>query len=154
MRRKSPAPRTKVIKIAYTEQNNRVQTGLIRASRRLLLVLLPLLRFQWSNELRVLPGKNYSIHSYFIKMPYFTVTIMLRIDNFQAQCPLPTLCQFVECKVDPESVTAAMLQNEKLVCEILPACTYFDRNRTWSFTSPSLLLISLACSMFFKRAAM
>lgn len=54
-------------------------------------MLLPLLRFQWSNELRALPGTNYSLHSCFVKMSCFTVTILLRIDNFQAQCPLPTL---------------------------------------------------------------
>lgn len=90
-------------------------------------MLLPLLRFQWSNELRALPGKNYSLHSYFVKMPCFTVTTMVRIDNFQAQCPLSTLCQFVECTVDPVCVTAVMLQNKKLVCEILSLYLFWQK---------------------------
>jgi len=34
-----------------------------------------------------------------------------------------------------------------------PSLCLFDRNRTWSFAAPSLLLISLACNMFFRRAA-
>lgn len=41
----------------------------------------------------------------------------------------------------------------QLVSEIPSILHLFDRNRIWSFTSPSLLLISLACSMFFQKSS-
>lgn len=72
-------------------------------------------------------------------MPCFTVTSMLRVDNFKVQSPLPTFCQLVECTADCESVK-----------NVVPA--------EWSLKTYTCLTESLfitgkpACNMFFIRS--
>lgn len=72
-------------------------------------------------------------------MPCLTVTIMLKVDNVKAQCPLPTLCQFVECTADCESVKNMVLAEWSL--------------KTYTYLTESLFITGKpTCNMFFRRA--